>query len=80
MARISRSHSEEYQQAEADLARDFAANRNSSPAHALHYGAHLATGLAEQRLVSGERLPAPIAIGEDVGEADAGHDLAGSVH
>ena len=30
--------------------------------------------------MSGQRLPAPIAVGEYVGEADARHDLAGSVH
>jgi len=35
-----------------------------------------AVGLAEERFLSGEGLPAAVAIGEDVGEADAGDDFA----
>ncbi len=55
-ARISRAHPKQHQQAEADFARGFAIHSNSGAAHALHYGAHSAAGLAEKRLVSGERL------------------------
>ena len=38
--------------------------------------AGLAAGFSKERLLSGERLPAAIAVSEDIREADAGHGLA----
>src|SRR6202167_4262064 len=78
-ARIRRADADEHQQSESDLARDLAVNRDSGSAYALHYGSHLATGLAQKRIMTGERLPASIAVGENVGEADAAQHLASGI-
>ena len=73
------AHPEEHEQAETDFARDLAIHRDSGTTNALHHGAHLATALPKKRFLSGERLPAAIAVGEDVREADTGHNFPGSV-
>ena len=78
-ARIGRANADEHEQSEFDLARGLTVNRNSGAAYALHHGPHLATGLAQERIMTGERLPASIAVRENVGEADAGQHLASRV-
>ena len=76
---IGGGNSKQNQQAAPDFARYITIHSDFGAAHALDDGAHLAARLAEKRFVSGECLPAAIAIGEDIGEANAGYDFASGV-